>query len=323
MKINVLNPDVSNYEKSYLTNPYSIGATSISVNNANRFAVNDRIMLGEMGTETAEIVTVSAVGADNTTLTIGATLYAHSADEPVTVMTFDQVRFYRSTDGGVNYSIITTQALDVDNASLQTIYDDTTGATSYYYKFTFYHSVSTLESADSDVIKGTGWRRRQAGYIINEFLQEVGDQAEQHIDRSEVIGWFGDVHDDLITNVSKPYSFLYTRTTLTRTLNRNYIDYPTDSNGDETMWKFDRMDYNLLDTTTDPDTDDTDTIDVMPIKEFRNAYPDNTVSSATVSDDKPAFMALDESVNRFRFSHPAETIRPTCFTYTTGSSLRL
>jgi hypothetical protein len=73
------------------------------------------------------------------------------------------------------------------------------------------------------------------------------------------------------------------------------------------MWKFDRMDYNFTDATTDPDTDNTSTIKVMPMAEFRNRYTDNTISSVTTSDGKPDFMTLDTSVNRFRFSHPAET----------------
>jgi hypothetical protein len=313
MRIPVLNPETEHYEKSYLANPYSAGVTTVVVKNANRFAANQRIMLGEMGAENAEIVTVSAVNADNITLTIGATLYPHSTNEPVTVMVFDQVRYYRSTDGGATYSVLTTVNLDVDNADLETVHDDTTGLISYYYKFTFYHSVSTLESGDSDVIKGSGWRRRQAGYIIDEFLQEVSDPQEQHVTRGEVIGWFGDVNDDLTTNVSKPYSFLHTRTALTRTANRNYIDFPTDANGDQTMWKFDRMDYNFTDTDTDPDTDNTSTIKVFPPEEFRNLYTDNTISSTTVSDDKPVAMTLDTSVNRFRFSHPAETTAANVF----------
>lgn len=313
MRIPVFNPDVTHYEKSYLANPYSVGVTSIVVKNANRFAANQRVMIGEMGTENAEIVTVSAVNADNMTLTIGATLYAHSSDEPVTVMVFDQVRYYRSTDGGTNYSIITTVDMDVDNADLETLYDDVSGLTSYYYKFTFYHSISTLESGDSDVIKGSGWRRRQAGYIIDEFLQEVSDPQELHVTRGELLGWFGDVNDDLTTNVSKPYSFLHTRTTLTRTANRNYIDFPTDANGDQTMWKFDRMDYNFTDTATDPDTDNTSTIKVFPQDEFRNLYTDNTITATSVSDGKPAAMTLDTSVNRFRFSHPATTTAANAF----------
>lgn len=314
MILTLFNPPTDDLEKAYLTNPYSAGATSIETTNNNRFAANDRIMIGEMGHEKTEVVTVSAVNANGTSITIGATVFDHEADTPVYKLRFDQVKFYRSTtteDG--SYSVIATVDMDVDNANLTTIYDDTTGTSAYYYKMTVYHSISTLESAYTDVIGGEGWRRNQVGNIIDEILREVGDPQEQNVTRTELLGYFNDVNDDLLTSVSKPYDFLHTRTTLTRTANTNYINFPTDSYGNQTMWKFDRMDYNYTDNTTDPVTDVTTTIPVMPLEEFENTYIDNTISTTTVSDAAPANMALDTAVNRFRFSHPFETTTGSVF----------
>lgn len=301
MVIDIYNPETTDWEKSYLSNPISEGVTSAEVKNNNRFAANDRIMIGEMGGEQTEVVTVSAVNANGTTLTIGTTVHPHSADDPVYVMRFDQVKIYRSTNSGSSYSVLTTQNLDVDNADLMTHYDDTTSASGYLYKFTFYHSVSTLESAFSDVIASTGWRRRQVGRIVDEILQEVADPAEIHISRGELLGYFNDVNDDLLVNVAKPYDFLRTRTTLTRTANALTVDFPTNSDGEQTMWAFDRMDYNYTDTTTDPDTDVMDTITILPEEEFRNKYADIEVTSSNVDDAKPVAMCLDTSVDKFRY----------------------
>lgn len=304
MLIPVWNPETNDLEKTYLSNPYSIGTTTILVKNSNRFVANDRIMIGEMGQEKTEVVTVSSVSGDGTTIIIGATLFDHSADDPVYKLIFDQIKFYRSTDNGVSYSVISTQNLDVDNADLTTKYDDTTGISTYLYKFTFYNSISVVESAFSGIIAGQGWRREQIGRIVDEILQEVSDLQEVHMRRNELLGYLNDVNDDLQINVAKPYSFLHSRTTLTRTANINYIDFPTDSYGKQTMWKFDRMDYNFIDSTTSPTTNYTKTITVIPMEEFRNRYSDNTVSTTTTSDDVPVAMTLDTSVNRFRFSAP-------------------
>lgn len=314
MLITTLNPSTDDYEKSYLSNPYSAGVTSIVVKNADRFAANYRIMIGEMGLEATEIVTVSAVAADNQTLTIGATLYAHEADAPVYVLRFDQVKIYRSTttDTDAAYTILTTQNLDVDNADLETIYDDTTGASSYFYKTSLYHSISTLESAKGDSIGGGGYRRNQVGYLIDEVLQELNDPQEQHVTRSEVLGYMNDVNDDLMVNVSRPYDFLRARSALTRTLGRAYLDFPTDSSGDQTMWKFDRMDYNFTDSTTTPTTDITYTVRVIPEEEFRNRYSDNTIDSTT-EDDKLVEMTLDTALQRFRYSPPSATTSSNVF----------
>lgn len=305
MVIEVLNPETDDLEKSYLSNPYSVGVTSISVKNNNRFAANDRIMIGEMGQEKTEVVTVSSVNANGNDVVIGATLFSHSADDPVYQLRFDQVKFYRSTTTSTgSYTNVSTQNMDVDNADLMTKYDDTAGLSSYFYKFTFYHSIAAVESAYSDITGGQGWRREQVGSVINEILQEVSDPNEVHITRQEMLGYFNDVNDDLQINASKPYSFLHSRTTLTRTAATNYIDFPTDTNGKMTMWKFDRMDYNFTDSTTSPLTDRTETIRVMPMEEFRNTYTDNTISTTTETDDTPSAMTLDTSVDRFRFSAP-------------------
>lgn len=312
MIITTLNPNTDNLEKSYLANPYSAGVTSIAVKNADRFAANYRIMIGEMGLEATEIVTVSAVAADNTTLTIGATVYPHAADDPVYVLRFDQVKVYRASTLTGTYSVIATVALDVDNADLSTKYDDTTGTSSNYYKTSVYHSISTLESSLTDAIQGSGYRRNQVGYIIDEILREVNDENEQHVSRTEMLGYFNDVNDDLITNVAKPYDFLRARTTLTRTAGVNYIDFPVDANSDQTMWKFDRLDYNYTDPTTTPATNITYTLRVIPEEEFRNTYQDNTLDSTT-EDDKTEVVCLDTAVGRFRFAPPFATTGAAAF----------
>ena len=307
MVIKAFNPETNDLEKSFLLNPYSVGVTTILVKNSDRFAANDRIMLGEMGQEKTEVVTVTSVSADGNTIVIGATVFSHSADDPVYKLRFDSVRFYRSTTTATGtYTLVSTQALDVDNADLMTIYNDTTGTSAYFYKTTVYHSISTLESALSDAIGGSGWRREQVGNIIDEILQEVGDTQEVHVTRSELLGYFNDVNDDLQINVARPYTFLHARTTLTQTASQSYINFPTDTNGKQVMWKFDYLDYNFRDTSTDPDTDITYTLKVIPEPEFRNIYQDNTIDSTTV-DDNITVVTLDTSVNRFRFDHPFET----------------
>jgi hypothetical protein len=301
MLITTANPTTDGLEKTYLADPISAGATTLAVINNNTFAADDRIMVGEMGNEKTEIVTVSSVSG-GTAILSGATVFSHEVDTPVYRLRFDQIKIYRSTTGsdGV-YSLLATLDVDVDNQDLNTYYDDTSGTSSYYYKTTAYHSVSTLESAFSDPIAGSGWRRNQVGSVIDEILDEVGDPQEQHVTRKEVLGYFNDVNDDLTTHAPKPYDFLRTRTTLTRTANAITVDFPTDSNGDPTMWKFDRMDYNFSDTATDPDTDAMDTITKYDEVEFRNLYSNLEVTASNVSDAKPVAMALDTAVDKFRY----------------------
>lgn len=312
MILTVLNPETNDLEKSYLSNPYSIGVNSIAVKNADRFALNDRIMIGEMGEEKTEVVTCTAAATDGSTLTIGATVFPHEADTPVYKLRFDQAKFYRASSLTGTYSAISTQNLDVDNANLTTIYDDTAGLSSNYYKMTLYHSVSTLESAFTDPIAGGGYSRNQVGYVIDQVLSEVGDPTELHISRSEILGYFNDVNDDLTIGVAKPYEFLKTRAALTPVAAQAYLPYPTDSLGNQTMWKFDHMDYNYVDSSTSPTTNITYTLDVVEQTYFRNEFQDNTNDSTTQRDTIHK-MSLDNSVNRFRFEAPFLTAHSTLY----------
>lgn len=302
MIIPVFNPETTAYEKSYLSNPIALGVTTFEVKNSNRFAANQQIMIGQMGQEKTEIVTVTSVNANGTTLVTTATIFPHSADDPVFVLQFDQVKYYRSTTTSTGvYTLLTTVNLDVDNANLQTVYDDVNGLTTYYYKVSMYNSISTVESALSDPIPGGGYSRNQVGNIIDEILQEVSDQNEVHVTRNEVLGYFNDVNDDLQANAGKPYDFLRARTTLTRTAGQNYIAFPTDTSGNSTMWKFDRMDHQFIDSTTTPVTNNTKTLTVWSEEDFRNTFQSNTFDSTTESDDITD-MTLDTAVNLIRIN---------------------
>lgn len=313
MIITLLNPETEDLEKSYLANAYPNNTQQFVLKNADRFAVNDRVMVGRMGEEKTEILTVIVAATDGMTVTLGPCVFSHEADTPVYRLRFDQVRFYRSTTGiNGSYSLLSTQALDVDNANMTTIYDDASGVISNYYKTTVYHSVSTLESDFSDPIPGGGYARNQVGYVINQVLEEVNDQIENHVSRNEILGWFNDVNDDLTIGVAKPYEFLKTRLAMTPVVNQSYLPYPTDALGNQTMWKFDHMDYNYRDSTTTPLTNETYTLDVEDQEYFRNKYNDNTISSTTVRDTIRK-MTLDNSVNRFRFEAPFATANSTLY----------
>lgn len=308
MIIPVYPPPIDDLERSYLSQGYSAGITAITVDNNNSFAQNDRVMIGEIGREKTEIVTVTGAVTAGTSLTIGATTFPHEADEPVTRLQYDQVKYYRSTTGtSGTYSILTTVALDVDNGDLVTNYDDTTGLSTYFYKVSYYNSVSGQESALSDPIAGSGYDRNTVGFMIDEILREIQEENEVFTSRTEILGWFNEVNDDLLTRVKKPYDFLRTRTTASRVAQDSsglgtYLSFPSD------MWKFDRLDYNFVDSTTSPVTNITYTVRMLPTEEFRNRFPD-TLNSATSTNnsDTLQFGSIDTAVDKIRLWPPSDT----------------
>lgn len=288
MILTAFNPSTDNLEKSYLSSAYSVGATTIVLRNTDRFSSTStaRIMIGEMGREKTEIVTVSNVNADQITLTIGATKFPHSADDPVYVLKYDKVRFYRSTttvDG--SYALLSTVALDVDNADKKTRYDDANGLTSYFYEVSYYHSLDIVESSLSDPIPGTGYARDQAGSIINDFLTEVGDTDQLYVTVPQCLSWMNEVNDDLSSQSARPYRFLRKNPgwTLSTVAGDDRVSLPTD------LTFVDYITY----AHTYGGFVDTPQITIIDINEMTQlkAYNANSINNS----DELTYMAIDEA----------------------------
>lgn len=290
MVIAAQNPSTDELEKSYLTQAYSAGTTTLTVQNANRFAANDRLLLGTMGHEGSEVVTLSAVGADGQTLTIGATKFPHAIDDMVIQLRFDQVKFYRSTTGSTgSYALLPTTPvdMDVDNDTLTTYFDDTSGLTTYYYKTALYNSQTALEAASSAPVGGGGFTRNQVGKLVDDFLDEVGDPDDTQQIRDRIFTWLNLCSDDLITRTKRPYEFLHTRSVLGTTAGNETIDLPSD------MWKFDDFEYIY---TPDSDTNVDYMVRRIPYEEFRARTMDNTVDGS----DNLQLITIDSAVDKFR-----------------------
>lgn len=303
MIITGYNPDIEDLELSYLSSSVSASAGSavLVVKNNDRFAVNDRIMVGQQAREKTEVTTVTSVSV-GTGVTTNGLNFPHSADDPVYKLRFDTVKFYRSTTGSSGaYSLVSSQPLDVDNANGTTVYDDTTGLATYYYKVSYYNSITTVESSLSDPVLGSGYTRNSVGFMIDEILRDVGDLDAQYVSRTEVISWFNAVNDDLLTRSKRPFRFLHTRTALSRTANATTLSFPTD------MWKFDRMDYVYTDTAGN--------ISTYPVRakrlaDFRYNYGD---SSGGTANDELQFISLDDAVDAFRLWPRSLTTSPNVF----------
>lgn len=285
MKLIASNPPLDNLEKSYLSQAYSSGVTSISIRNNDRFTNGGIIMIGLEGAEKTEIVAISGAVTKGNNLTITATTFPHEADDPVYVLRYNKVRYYRSTTGiGGSYALLAEVEIDVDNATLATVYDDLVSLSSYYYKISFFNSGSSVESALSDPLAATGYPRGTVGFLINEFFEEVADTTQQNMSVLEAIGFLNEVNDDLTTQSRRPYRFLKTSALLDTTIDVNYMALPADLN------KFDRLRYTFADGVSDT----TNTIEMVPINEFEYMDWDNNL---TPTDDVLT-ASLDEVNNR-------------------------
>lgn len=314
MILTAFNPEIPEQEVTYLSLPVLAGATSVTVKNNDEFALNDRILLGKPGTETAEMVSVTGAVTAGTGLTIGATTFAHSADEPVTRLRFDQVKFYRSiTTSTGTYTILAGTPVNIDWDGIEgiTTFDDTTGLSAYFYKVSYYNSVSTLESTLSDPIAGTGYARNTVGFLYDEFTREVNDIQNLLVDPVEYLGWLNQVNDEIVLNARKPYRFLYTRKVYTLSAQTEAFPLPTDSNGNLVFRALDKILYYHTDpigsvaviSPSNAPVAPVGTVELYPVRymlpeQFRLRF----MNQNFLTDDRLMFYTVDTATNEILFS---------------------
>ena len=149
-----------NREKTFLTAAVAVAGTSLTVQAVNAdvgsgstWADNVYLILGEIGSPTAEILQMNGAASDGTSLTIdqsgaGGCRFAHSIGEPVYRLDFNQVEFSRNTtDTTTGASVLATQLIQPDEE--YTRYEDTTNTTGYGF-VRFYNSTTAAFSSYSD-----------------------------------------------------------------------------------------------------------------------------------------------------------------------------
>lgn len=172
------NPKIDRNEVSFLNEDASAAATTLLVASTSGFAATNLVLIG--GTcdvrcsDTNEVGTLSTVTAPNTLTLLAGTVFAHGRQTAVTKLDADQIKIYRSTDGGATYVLLATVSIDYASPQKTTEYTDTTGDNTMYYQFAYYNSVLAFEFARSEPIGPTA-DYYAIGYItVDEFIALTG-----------------------------------------------------------------------------------------------------------------------------------------------------
>lgn len=286
MIVSAWNPETTDLERTNLTVLSAIGASALAVKNADRVAYNNILLLGGMGYETSEVISVGVAGLTTTNIPlVGTTKFAHAADDPVYVLRYDKVLFYSSTSVGGTKTLISTQTIDVDNVDKKTYYDDVTGTSGTYY-WTKYQNSYTLEETDySSPIKASGPTKDSVAQVIEVAVDRLGDPGYTLITVEGYMALAQEVNDDLVSQTSRPYKFLRRVAPIARTASIGYIPNPTD------YFKFDWLEY---DNTVNGITRSRQLIPI-PMRQFiRN----NQTGTVIYKGDYTTTIALDEENNR-------------------------
>jgi len=251
---------------TFITSAVTAGGTSFPVKNTNTFIADWAIQVGDNGEERSEIKLISSVSGLNLRTT-GTATFDHPTDTPVYAIKYDKVIFKRSTVGTAGTATaMTNGTVTIQPDQLFTQFDDTSAQSTYAYKASFYNSVTTAETADSDWLTSTGYSfysRSKMRERIKGKLYDSGFIKDDETINDWINEWLENMNNAAI-HVNQDYSM--------GTVN---VSFGTAGLGTVTSTDF--KDIRKVDVTTDGVTFYTaqriDQTDFVPGQQFSESYP--------------------------------------------------
>lgn len=167
----------------------SVAAASgtITVYSITNFAINQVLLIGELGNKGSEIVlTHAATAPTGNTVTLASNLTkAHPKDTPVYILLFNQIEFSHAATETGSKTVLSTSAVNPEK--LETLYTDSTNTSGYYFT-RFKNSITSLFSEYSDPIPFGGLSSNTVGYAINQALSELGMEIGGNLTYDTLLG---------------------------------------------------------------------------------------------------------------------------------------
>lgn len=188
-------------ETTTLTADASVGATTLSVQNSQGYALNDFVVVGRPGSDGAEIRSVTANPTLSNQLTVSAIGLKHNQTDSIVKLFGDQISVYRAIniDGSLpavtDYAVIATIGIDADDPT--TFYTDAGGSNAYWYRYIYSNSVSSSMTSLSDSIPSRGDKqhycsiadvRNEAGLNNAQFVTDLTIAAKRDAAEAEING---------------------------------------------------------------------------------------------------------------------------------------
>ena len=171
-------PDISSFERTYLSGDEAAAQTILSVLSSANFAAGEFIVIGTPGAEQTEIRKISSVATGTITVTAAIT-FDHNQGTAITFIPFDQIEVYSASSSGGSFSLLSAVSIRAD--ALETYYPRTSDASTIYYKSRFKNSGDTTYSDYSDEVAATGYAYNTVWAVKNRALMQRGDKIEGSI----------------------------------------------------------------------------------------------------------------------------------------------
>lgn len=166
-------PDLSREESTNLTAPAVSGQKALAVQNSAGFAIDDYVVIGEIGSESAEIGQIDSISSA-TSITLKSNLgILHGASQSLTKIPYNQIKiYYDTTSAGSFANQIAGSPAGITVDESETKLNDPVGSSARWYKFTFFNSTTAAETSKADSIAVQGGIAQEL-FTLEELKQEI------------------------------------------------------------------------------------------------------------------------------------------------------
>lgn len=180
---------------SYLSATYAAGVSSLTVTNADAFAANDYVVLGEIGFEQCEIVQVNTVNTSTQVITlVAATVFPHTESSRVAVTPFNKVRFFWTATETYATTTPLTGYIALQPNDWFTKYVDNSQSTGYGW-FIYQNSTTGFVSSNSNSIPYANFSRSTVKSAIDGFYSLINNNEQKLITYDDALEWLNEAHD--------------------------------------------------------------------------------------------------------------------------------
>ena len=181
---------------TYTLTNYSSGITSFSVLNATdtAFDTNAFLLLGNFGSEEAEVVQIASGDWNTGEITLTTpTLFAHSESTRVTVLPYDMIRFFHTTDTTFVNTDPLTNSFNIQASDWFTTWSDETHSDGYGW-YCFYNSQLDLYSQPSNYIPYAGFESDTTENILSDFFSMLSNRELKLVSREDALSWASEAY---------------------------------------------------------------------------------------------------------------------------------
>lgn len=304
--------------ESSLKSLATAGSSTIDIYSISNFAVDQVLLIGELGNEGSEIIlTHTSTAPTGNTVTLASNLVKdHPSDTKVYVILFDKIEYsYASTETG-SKTVFTGGLVDINPEVKDTLFVNTEVSSGYTFQ-RFKNSITGLFSDYGDAQPVSGYSNNTVNSVINQALAKTGKDLstvltyEMLIDeindclayiRGKLKTWSNTQEFDYIVDQMNrgEYKFTLPTTLYDKNSNRSILSVRVGQSNDNLIYidkkEFDTQIQDQLKTTvaTQPSVGATSLVltssDDFPSSGSINIYTDNTLNTVT-------FTANDKDTN--------------------------